>query len=351
MSADDENEIRMLWFAAAKAGRVEPLRDLLEMGADIGAVDNTNQNACYVAIKNDHIEAVEFLLARRINLTPSLLVAAVGRKSDRFAIALIDAGASIEALTVSQLVEACGKSAALLTRMLDRGVDIVALCDEGGGVLPYVMFSPHKEIAGIFRIMHRRGVNLLEPGRYGSSIHHAAMQENLPAMRVLIELGIDIDYRNPDGLTALHTTAAERGFELYVEHLLAGGADFRLLDNCGKSPLHLAARDASSFGSLCALLALAPIWIKRPTTVARRARLQLPLDVVCRATTTPTSSQRASASQRLDSTLCVDVRSRCVSACSRLALMRCKCARSCCMRADRWRDMFRFTSGGRLRRR
>lgn len=255
MSVVDEN-VRLLWFEAAKVGRVEALRDLLELGADIDAVDNMNQNACYLAIENDHFEAVEFLLARRIKLMHSLMDCALGRTSDRFAIALIDAGASIERLNQSQLLEACGKSAALLLRMLDRGVDIVALCNERGGVLSYVMWSPHNEIADILRIMHRHGVDLLGPSRFVSTIHHAAMQENLPAMRVFIELGIDVDHRNPDGLTALHTMAAEAGFELFVEHLLAGGADFRLLDNRGESPLHAAARNASSFGSLCALLAV-----------------------------------------------------------------------------------------------
>ena len=71
----------------------------------------------------------------------------------------------------------------------------------------------------------------------GTPLHWATTKEVVAA---LLELGCLIDARNFNGETALHVMVQRDRFECVVT-LLSHGADPNLVDNSGKSPLHVAA--------------------------------------------------------------------------------------------------------------
>jgi cytohesin len=73
-----------------------------------------------------------------------------------------------------------------------------------------------------------------------SSIHDAAYQGNIEAVKQHIAAGTDVDAKTDDGRTPLHF-AAFPGQKEIAELLLANGADVNAKANNGGTPLHLAA--------------------------------------------------------------------------------------------------------------
>jgi ankyrin repeat protein len=89
---------------AARFGRVEIMTMLLDAGADINAVDkrNCSRTACHVAIFYDEFDALKLLVERGANLSSDRsLLSDVARyhRNERFAILLLDAGASLDGLS------------------------------------------------------------------------------------------------------------------------------------------------------------------------------------------------------------------------------------------------------------
>lgn len=71
-----------------------------------------------------------------------------------------------------------------------------------------------------------------EPSR--ELVHTTASHNNLKSLEVLLERGIDIEYRDEDGTTPL-MIAAKRGYPRIVSRLLAAGADPDAVDSEGRN--------------------------------------------------------------------------------------------------------------------
>ena len=76
-------------------------------------------------------------------------------------------------------------------------------------------------------------LNVLEPTRASSPLITAAAFGKTEAAKILIEAGVDLNYKNNDGSTALHTAAFFCRVEI-VEALLEKGADKTLKNKTGK---------------------------------------------------------------------------------------------------------------------
>ncbi len=72
------------------------------------------------------------------------------------------------------------------------------------------------------------------------SLHMAALQGNIDAIRQHIEAGSDLNEKDAYGSTPL-TIAATFGKTEVARTLIEAGADMRIRDNYGSTPLHLAA--------------------------------------------------------------------------------------------------------------
>jgi ankyrin repeat protein len=270
---------------AAQLGRVEIMTLLLDAGADINAVDENRNTACHVAIHENQFEALKLLFecgAKLDYVGRSLLsiVAQYGR-DERFVVLLLDAGASLDGLSNGELMMLV-KSVAVFDRLMARGVNLTVMRHQTGATFcHYVAF--HVKCENDFRILvnvcgndavHAVNLNGETP------LHRASLNCNDSAIRVLVELGADIDRQDNHGTTALmHSTASVQ--PSCVELLIALGADVHLVTNDGKTACYV----ATSFrvhDALCALVAAGSnldrpdIFGRTPRTIAAQKNVALP---------------------------------------------------------------------------
>jgi ankyrin repeat protein len=246
---------------AALLGRVEIMTMLLDAGVDIDAVDekNSNRGASYYAVLHNHFAAVKLLLDRgsqTIRSGAMVELAMRNTNSDPILMLLLDAGAPIDSLTMHDVTHlAAVRSIAFIPRLLARNVDFSALQDRR-------CYSPcHIVAQQVSRPVVERLRALVDAGvdvdavddRGETALHCAARCYNMPAIRMLVELGADVDRQaTSDGRTALlQLRDSSTGYRSRLnsqqqtdccELLLALGANVHLADNQGQTVCHWAAR-------------------------------------------------------------------------------------------------------------
>jgi ankyrin repeat protein len=243
---------------AAETGRVDILTLLLDAGVDIDAGDAKQPSACHAAISGDQYAALKLLVERGANVrvvrTPQLsLIKSVANKTDdRMTILLLDAGAPLDNLTHGDLIHlvAMPKSVGVLNRLVTRNVDVSVLRDFNGGTMCHSLIGNSARDESVSELMRasveiaRVDVNVVNT--YGkTALHNAALMCNESALRILVELGADIDRPEAfNGRTALHQICGtgwdNAGF--CAELLLALGADVRVVTKHGQSACHDAAK-------------------------------------------------------------------------------------------------------------
>jgi ankyrin repeat protein len=233
---------------AAEIGRVEIITLLLDAGADVNTVDEIRMTSCHVSIEYNQFDALKLLVERgaKLDVVDSdghSLLATVAQygKSERFAILLLDAGAPIDHLSSYELMM-LGKSVAVLKRLMARDVDFNAMRDDfSRSLFHYVALSVTCEddfrllvnVCGANDAVHAVDSNGKMP------LHWASSNGNYSVIRVLVELGAEIDRHDNDVGTALHN-AAVNVQPTCLELLLALGADVSLVNNNGMTACHLA---------------------------------------------------------------------------------------------------------------
>ena len=167
---------------AAEHGHVEPMRLLLEAGAEIDAQREEEEMApLHNAAHMGHLEAVRFLVQN-------------GAQKD-------------------------------LT--------------DGYGSTPLLLAVEHNYV-DIARFLVAEGANKEQPLNYGNTLSIAAEYGDLDMVRFLVEIGCDKDKTDERfGETALHRAAAEGHVDV-VRALVESGANRHLLDNSERTALDVA---------------------------------------------------------------------------------------------------------------
>jgi ankyrin repeat protein len=226
---------------AAHRDRVEIMTMLLDAGADINAVDEYEYTACHVAIFYDHFDALKLLVERGANLdvvdsnAESLLsIVAQYITDERFVIFLLDAGAPIDGLS-NGLVMTLVKSAAVFNRLVALGVNFTAMRDESDATLCHHVARNVKREDDLRFLVHICGTDAVHAvdDNGWTTFRWASSRGNELAMRVMVELGAEIDRQDNDGSTALIADSLYQSSS--VELLLALGADVNLVANDGRS--------------------------------------------------------------------------------------------------------------------
>jgi ankyrin repeat protein len=246
---------------AAQLGRVEIMTMLLDAGADINAVDKSDHSrtACHGAIWGSHFDALKLLVERGANLGVvdsdgrSLLSNVVRyQRKEPFVILLLDADTPLDGLSAAVLMTLV-KSVAVFNRLMARGVNLTAMRDKRGVTLCHYVASNvacEDDLRFLVNVCGNDVVHAVD-NRGNTPLHWAYGSDS--AVRVLVELGADIDRQDNDGWTALHYAAASTQSSC-VDLLIALGADVNLIDRWGTTASRRAA-DRQRPASLCAVVA------------------------------------------------------------------------------------------------
>jgi ankyrin len=246
---------------AAQYGCIEIMTILLDHGTPINAVNSKMHCACDAAIAGEQLPALELLISRGASLETTMLVNAAFCRDKRLVVALLNAGVPLNAASQDFLTNLATHSVGAIEAMLARNVNIRSLRDRLGRT-PCHVASSHSDIAAVLRMLvDVVGISIDAVDDHGCPpTHVAVLRANENVLRVLIELGADVDKRDSfAGNTALHRLCGHNDqfehFDPCLTFLLAAGADPCVVNDIGETPCHVAAR-LQRYDALCAFAAL-----------------------------------------------------------------------------------------------
>lgn len=133
-------------------------------------------------------------------------------------------------------------SESIILALVDAGADVDAKTDLSVTPLLAALFVENSENAIAF-IESGADVNLANSAG-AAPLHFAVSQSDLPVVQALIEHGADVNAKTgANGGTPLSTAVAGDSLAI-VEYLLENGADANVVDGSGKKPAYYAKSDA-----------------------------------------------------------------------------------------------------------
>jgi ankyrin repeat protein len=79
-------------------------------------------------------------------------------------------------------------------------------------------------------------------------------QEAIEAIKLCLELGLDLNAATTNGETALHAAISGRGSPLIVKFLVESGADLKAKNKQGRTPLEVAVASRRDLGDIVTFL-------------------------------------------------------------------------------------------------
>jgi ankyrin repeat protein len=264
----------LMWAAAGRQPQLVKL--LVEHGADVGARSKGDFTALLFAAQQGAVESGRALLeagaevnaiARKDRLTPLILAAAGGH--NEFAVLLLDKGANPD------LMDEGGRTALHLAALDARRVELVkALLAHGAnpnprttkdsprnlnagvsfkGATPLFFAASRGNIEGVRALIAGGADPFITTDEKTAPLHVAAWggspgnrdwteeekRKLLAVVRVLVDLGADVNSAGEHQWTALHG-AAYKGVDAVVQFLVEKGAKMDIFDEYGQTPLSIA---------------------------------------------------------------------------------------------------------------
>jgi len=253
---------------AAREGKIDAARLLLNAGASVNEVDANDISPLFMAISNNHPEMARFLIDKGANINAKDWY---GRTPLFAAVEMRNADMDYRTFELLQSPEDRKAMLDFIKMLLEKGVDPNIQVTEVpplrpwmyllGGSLAWVDFTgqtpfllaslsgdvstmrlllEHKadpKIAtygGTTPLMAAAGVNWVFSQTYSEG--EPALLE---AVKLCVELGMDVNAKNSMGLTSL-MGAANRGSDSIIEYLVSKGAKLDAKDNEGRTPYNWA---------------------------------------------------------------------------------------------------------------
>lgn len=252
-----------LLMAAAAAGHVRVIRQLIASGAAPDQRDRANRTALIYAADRGEDAAIEALLdagadpnAADRNGDTALHVA-TGRRHPSSVKLLTSRGADTAVRnsagwTAAQLAEAKGIAAdpskGVASESLDARGRLAGLRKDkrfdGWPDLNVAAWSGDEEMVRLVLPAATASLNAID-GSGHSALSRAVDQGRVATVQILIDAGAKTDLLLPGG-QSLVALAIEHGFDAVAEQLLAAGAPLNMVDTQGRFPLGLAATRSDS---------------------------------------------------------------------------------------------------------
>ncbi len=247
---------------AARGGHIDAVGTLLDAGADVNDTVSDGQSVLLVAVANANWDVADYLLDRGAD--PNLAGAGWNALHQAVRTRRMNVGFGAPGPIPSGSID----SIDVLRKMLARGVDVNARMTRNGmndgqrnrlnrlGATAFFLASKVTDVEAMqvlleggadplvpsaentTPLMVAAGLDIWNPGEDGGSLG-GQEEEVLEAVRMLVELGNDVNAVNDLGETALHG-AAFRGVNIVVEYLVEQGARIDARDRNGWTPWAIA---------------------------------------------------------------------------------------------------------------
>ena len=246
-----------LMCACYKGGRLDNIKRLLELGADIQQLDYDGWSALHFAATYSNPEIIEYLLSlgMTVNMTdksgqtPLMCACLEGGRSDNIK-RLLELGADIQQLDYDGLsalhFAATYSNPEIIKYLLSLGMT-VNMTDKSCQTLLMCACLEGGRLDNIKRLLELGAdIQQLEFNAGWSALHFAATYSNPEIIEYLLSLGMTVNMTDKSGKTPLMCACLEGGRLDNIKRLLELGADIQQLEfNAGWSALHFAARHSS----------------------------------------------------------------------------------------------------------
>jgi uncharacterized protein len=248
---------------AARDGRIESARLLVQNGADLKATDPNGITPLLMAITNNQVETAKFLIDRGSEIN---IVDWYGRSPLWSAVEVrnmdIDNATFVNGVDREPVLD-------LIKILLDKGADPNVRTAETPpirrfilpitgslewvdfvGMTPFLYAARSGDIT-VMKLLLDHGANPKIPTFGGTTALMAAAGMNwtfaqtydegtdrlLEALKLCLDLGMNVNDTNSMGLTALHAAANRPGSDPIIKFLVEKGAKLDVKDNEGRTPL------------------------------------------------------------------------------------------------------------------
>ncbi len=234
---------------AGYTGKIRVLDWLLEKGFPIEYPDTIGRTALFAAVNNQQPDAVEYLLMRGARAevfspvlhTPLFYSVYWGdtHGSQRTRKALIAAGANVNYKNpagISVLMNAARSGHFYQVRgLIENDADVRARDNDGKSVMEYARIRGNKSI---IKALKKAGADEVSSSAIPEiQLQDAVKGRDVKRIQQLLEQGVDPNYKDVEGRTALGWAAYNASPIEIVELLIGFGADVNSEDSTGRTPL------------------------------------------------------------------------------------------------------------------
>ncbi|XP_062700825.1 uncharacterized protein LOC115267412 [Aedes albopictus] len=202
---------------AAQKGMVKDVKQYIDHGANVNALDRTDKTALHLSASAGHSLVVELLLNRGARLN------------------------AIERHKCTPLHLACQNGHKEVVQILIKsGANIASLNNDKWTALHLSAFHGY---CGVVNLLLKKGANVNAIGKHGMTpLFSACQNDHKDVVQILLQKGANINALSSNKWTALHRSASEGRYDI-VKLLLKKGANINAVDIDEWTPLHWACQN------------------------------------------------------------------------------------------------------------